>query len=178
MERAQSKAQAMPAAEMRMLQLEQAVAQSPGTACPYPSLQSLQGCLPPAAPWAGSWPKQLLWQVAGEDRRTQSLIQEAFLSGAMLKLNWVFRSHPLEVSGAAFLLCIMSVYFIARKNGNKYYQTSPAFPPPCSVQENPSIPTKQAAAYAKPNRAHTDIVIFQNDTFNLIISEIKSSLSY
>lgn len=138
----------------------------------------LQGCLPPAAPWAGSWPKQLLWQVAGEDRRTQSLIQEAFLSGAMLKLNWVFRSHPLEVSGAAFLLCIMSVYFIARKNGNKYYQTSPAFPPPCSVQENPSIPTKQAAAYAKPNRAHTDIVIFQNDTFNLIISEIKSSLSY
>lgn len=96
----------------------------------------------------------------------------------MFKSKGVFRYHPLEVSGAAFLLCIMSVYFIARKNGNKYHQTSPAFPPPYSAKENPSIPTKQAEAYAKPNRAHADIVIFRNDTFNLIISEIKSSLSY
>lgn len=40
---------------------------------------------------------------------------------------------PLEVTGAAFLLCIMSDYFIARQGGNKDHQTSPAFPPPCST---------------------------------------------
>lgn len=63
-ERALSKAQAMPAPEMRMLQLKQAVARGPGAVCPYPSLQSSQGCLPPAAPRAGSLPNYLLWQVA------------------------------------------------------------------------------------------------------------------
>lgn len=82
------------------------------------------------------------------------------MSEATLESRGVFCSHPLEVTGAAFLLCIMSLYVIARKGGNKYPQTSPAFPPPYSIQENPSIPTKQAEACAKPNRAHTDIVIF------------------
>lgn len=52
------------------------------------------------------------------------------------------------------------------------------FSPPRSTQENPSIPTKQPETFAKPNRAHTDIVIFWNDTFNLIISKIKSSPNY
>lgn len=111
----------------------------------------------------------LPWQLAGADAWRQSSIREVSLSEAPVESRGVFRSHPLEVTGAASLLCIMSVYFIARKGGNKYHQTSPAFPPPRSTQENPSIPTKQAEPYAKPNRAHTDIVIFWNDTFNLII---------
>lgn len=147
---------------------------------------TLTGMVPAelVAPCASSWPPRLFrWQVSlpgqvtGVDTWRWDLIQEVSLSEATLKSRGVFFSRSLEVTGAAFLLCIMSVYFIARKGGNKY-QTSPAFPPSRSTQENPSIPTKQMEAHAKPNRAHTDIVIFRNDTFNLIISEIKSSPNY